>query len=577
MFENKFEHYCNFCNEKEALYYCNNCSLIFCNSCADKEIRYLIICSNCFSSIQEFEFTEDIKEKSFKCPECKSVKHKEATKNIKLCPSCRSHDILTIAEKKRNLIKSIRDSAVLLRQGYEKLNSFINRTEKVKSSLYKLRINGYLHEFTIEKILFELYSQIPIIKDKLFLKVRQDYELLKNQLANVSNLKNWVPHNFPSIESTITQVIETARSHSKFVTDTFNPLNKQIAIINSKIEAINYFKNIFDEYQNNLLLLPGELPVCAFKEIKFNKFSNEEIKSKKGTLFFTDRRIIFYMKKGFFFKKLFKHFDLIYEGFEKACIKGRFFKKIYISVDMGELIFSAKPNLLNAILKYFNVAINFEKYRVSDKVSPRIFDKKEFELMDLKNSIETCITNLLNFQNMRPQIIENQIQFRRPVFQSIKNQNQGFRRQATINNTFEDFNEPKESDMNNFFEGYNTPIEPFQTGNIFDGYETPTEPIQSRNVYSGINQPIQSREENFAINKDQIVLKLERERFIVENTISSLEDKYHKGFISSEDFLRYYKINQEKLFRITEQLEELNKDQVNRSHYNQILSFRHSH
>ena len=79
------------------------------------------------------------------------------------------------------------------------------------------------------------------------------------------------------------------------------------------------------------------------------------------------------------------------------------------------------------------------------------------------------------------------------------------------------------------------------------------------------------------MNKNEMILKLERERFNVENTISSLEDRYHKGFIGSEEFLRHYKSNQDKLFKIIEQLEELRKIQVSQNNFNEILSFRHSY
>ena len=527
MINDNFEHKCNFCNEKEALYYCNDCSLTFCNTCAEKEIRYLIICSNCFSQIQEFDYTEDIHGRDFKCPECKSIKYKEATKSIKLCPSCRSNNILTIAKKKKSFIKNIRNSVICLRSGYEKLNNLLSRMEKIKSSLYKLRINGYLHDFSIEKTIFELQETIPIIKDKITLKIHQDHQLLEHQLTNISNINAWIPRNFPSIEAVIGQVIETANSHLKYIDNSFTPLNNKLNSMIKKIKAINFFKKTFDEYQNSLILLPGELPVCAFRKIKFKKSTSEEIKSTKGTLFFTDRRIIFLVKKGILFKKVIKLFDFLFEGFERAIIKGRFFKRIYISLDNGDLVFSSKDEILKAILKYFNIAINFEKYRISDKISTQLNTKFQIDLMSIKNNIETCITNLLNFQN---------IQNNNSPYTFNRNESLNPRIRPVISNPFQIF--------------------------------------ESKNHINYFNVDDKKNEKEFNLNENEMILKLENEKFDIKNSISSLEDRFHKGLISSQEFLKFYRLNQNRLFKITEELEDIKKSLIRKGRIEEVISFK---
>jgi len=455
------------------------------------------------------------------------MKTQEATKKIKLCPSCRSDNILSIAEKKSTFIKHVRDSVVKLRLGYEELSNFINRIDKIKNVVFKLRTNGYLHEFSIEKTVFELLNTIPIIKDKVMLKIKQDYELLKHQLKNFSNFHTITPQRFPAIDASLEQVIETAVSHAKFLDETFNPLSKKLNIISEKLKAINFFKKIFDEYKENLILLPGELPVCAFKNIKFKKFSGSDIDSSKGTLFFTDRRIIFYIKKGFIFKKAEKLFGFIFEGLESVTIKGRFFKRIHFLLEDGELVFSGKGEILKAISSYFNIAINFEKYRVSEKVATKLSVKNLENLLNLKNQIETYITNLLNFQTTHPQdsyyrpsnrqeYVPNTRQVNNELFRNLRG--------ATSNQ-----NQPRNAGMS-----------------MFD-----TEP-----------------------NSNDTLLKYEQDKIRLENTMANLERQYNNGFIPSEDFLNSYRINQDVLINLKVKINELKKNKQNQELQNRILNYR---
>ena len=173
---------CNFCGNPDPIYYCNKCNTVFCSKCKREELKKLALCGSCGATIAEIyndEIDPDIK---YRCYKCRSKKYVIGQKRRKYCPGCNKSDIITIAEKKKNLIATSRNLIFTLRDGYKEFDKFLKNFERIKSKLVDLRTSGFFHDPNIEKILLKLIKFIPIIKNQIIFRVEQDHRILKGPL-----------------------------------------------------------------------------------------------------------------------------------------------------------------------------------------------------------------------------------------------------------------------------------------------------------------------------------------------------------------------------------------------------------
>lgn len=413
MFKDEVSIGCNFCNKTNAIYYCNKCNMVFCSACKKEEVKNLIICASCGTIIAEIHNGDLENEIKYNCPKCKSDKYVTGQKRLKYCPGCNQTDISTIAEKKRNLIETSRKLIYEFRYSYRELYSFLKKLERAKTKLINLRKCGFFHDPKIESIIIKLLRSIPTKKDQITFRIEQDQRILKVPLQKFLDPTKWTPDKFFLLEASLNQIKEIMNNFRNFIDEIIGNSNTDLNKINEKINAISYYKNIYDEFENLLDILPGELPICAFKKLKFKKSSFKDISSRKGVLFFTDRRMIFLQKVGLMFKKYEQIFDFFLEGFEKAEMVGKIFKKLKFTLEEGYLTFSASEKVIQAIINYFNISINFEKYRAEDEIPSEILDPIDLDLLDLKQKVELIITALLSL-NQSNYIINQIEQFSPP-------------------------------------------------------------------------------------------------------------------------------------------------------------------
>ncbi|NVM01671.1 MAG: hypothetical protein HWN67_05020 [Candidatus Helarchaeota archaeon] len=401
---------CNFCGNSNPIYYCNKCNVVFCSKCKREEMNNLVFCATCGVTIAKIQNNDLVSEQKYKCHRCKSNKFVIGQKRIKLCPGCNQSNISTIAEKKRNLIVTSRKLIYRFRDGYRELYTFLIKLNRVRTKLIDLRTSGFFHDPKIESIILNLIRSIPIMKNQIIFRIEQDYKILKVPLKKFLEPSTWTPDKFFLLEASISQIKEIIKNFRTFIDEIIENSNKFLILAARKMKAVSYYKKIYDEYEQLLEILPGELPICAFKKIKFRKCSFQDLKKGKGILFLTDRRMIFLRRKGLIFRKYIHLFDFFLEGFEKVELIGRIFKKLKFSLEEGNIKYSAPKKVMRAIINYFSISINFEKYRVEGEIPTEILEPVDLNLLDLKQKIELIITSLLSLKSSSYQISKpNQI------------------------------------------------------------------------------------------------------------------------------------------------------------------------
>jgi hypothetical protein len=271
------ENKCNFCDNKTAIFYCNQCKLSFCNDCIEKEDYNFYCCVNCNST----KIKSKVKDDSLTglllfCEECKSTNIRKGRLIKKICPNCKSENTMTIIEKRKDLIKTFHDSIKHFKYGYHQLKSFMDVCKLYKQELITLRNLGYKHDGKIEQSLLWIYNTTQKIKKEIMDHFQRDFGFIRSRIYRFVDLDTWNPRNFYEIESIINQIEKNVETFKKYVDHSLKPLNANLRVLKSKISVIQYYKLIFEEYKSDLQLRPNELPVCAFKRITFVKFGDND-------------------------------------------------------------------------------------------------------------------------------------------------------------------------------------------------------------------------------------------------------------------------------------------------------------
>lgn len=386
---------CTFCSEKPAIYYCDECNLSFCEDCGYSDKRLVHECAQCKSSNIECRNRNSINGEIYVCKECGSLNIEVKLYIQRSCPGCRSSRITPIARKRLELIKQIRDVVNGFKYGYQELKIFLREFRAVRQKTLALRAVGYLHDPVIEQTLLSTYETIKSVSEEILERATQEIDLLRIQLGKYYNFATWTSSEFPQIELLIKQIYDDVIKYQTYVRKILSQPKKEYGLVQSKLNVIRYYKSIYDEYSEHLNLFPGELPVCAFRDIKFTKSTIRGLKRGKGILFLTDQRLLFIRKKGIIRKKIHRIFNFSFNHILNVTINGRLFKKLIFILDQGNLRFKASRRMMEAILDYLNISVNFGKYCINDEKILNTIDQIQLSTKHLEKQIDKKIVELM--------------------------------------------------------------------------------------------------------------------------------------------------------------------------------------
>jgi len=395
---NERNNLCIFCNDgnaRNAIYYCEDCNLSFCEDCGYVEKRTIHSCGQCKSSNIECRQRNSVNGELFVCKDCGSLNIETKLEIHRSCPSCRSSKINSVAKKRLMLVRQLRDVLNGFKFGYQELKALLREFRVLQQKTLGLRAVGYLHDPVIEQTLLSVYETIKSVSSEILERATEEIDLFKIQLEKFCNYSNWSASDFPQIELVIKQIEEDITQYQSYVRKMLSTPNKEQGLVKAKLNVIRYYKSIYDEYSEYLNLMPGELPVCAFKDIKFSKSTLHELKKGRGILFLTDQRMIFVKKIGWIRKRVQRIFNFNFNRILDVSITGRLFKKLNFILDQGNLHFSTSRRLMEAILDYLNISVNFGKYRVNDEKILNSLDQIQLSTKTLEKQIDRKIIQLI--------------------------------------------------------------------------------------------------------------------------------------------------------------------------------------
>ncbi|MHA1311638.1 MAG: hypothetical protein ACTSQO_12060 [Candidatus Helarchaeota archaeon] len=538
--------------------------------------------------------------------DCKSTNIRNGRISKKICPNCKSDDILTIIEKRKQLKQEFQTTIQDFRYGYYKLKKFLDDCRVHKQELITLRTLGYKHDAKIEHSLLWIYNTVNKVKLEIMNHFQKDFGFIRSRIYRFIDIDTWNPLNFYEIESIINQIKENVNTFKNFVDISLKPMIANLIVLKSKISVIQYYKLIYDEYEEELNLRINELPVCAFKHIHFVKFEDNELPPKRGVLFITNKRIIFIYKKGLINKVKEKLFKIELKSVQNAFITGRIFKKLKIITDKGILVLDGANKILGAIVHYLNIAMNFQNYSNDDNFLIQRLGKIDIEISDLKNNINRYISKILNREEISREnfIIDKNINNRK--MNEIFNKNINFEQnnskilsnidRVSLNNLKNNapiVPRPIETNrMSNQMPQMSQLPQMPQPGSInitipinqnTDGFKMPfAQVLQDHEKY---RRDIETKNEN--INKNSIesisrntniirphlhnnpsqittaqtrpIIKLYEDKFAIEKTLENIDRLFNSGKITPEAYFKQYRPLQKELFTIIKLIEEKEK------------------
>jgi hypothetical protein len=394
---------CKSCGKGQATHICEGCGSVLCAECLETRSSRYIICSECHHSLgvppPGEEFTE--------CPECQSHDLSVGRRVEEICPRCHSSQIMSLEEKRRGLAQDLRRAVMNIHHGHTKLREFNNRLIASKRLLVSLRMANFLHYKWLEDNIETLHGDLGAIKNR----VMDQAEIVAKRIAadtkGLIDHTTWVPSQFPFIEGVTNRVTQIVEQYKADVDDSLVDIKRTLDETTSQLEGLDYYRKQFADFYENANLQVSELPVCAIPNIKV--LGSDFLRHDKatGTLYVTNKRLIFMAEVGLVRRKREVVFDFPLMYLDSIEEDGRIRKRMVLKMKQGELKIACTEQTQKVLPDYIEIARKFERYQQTDLQRVRKLEQAGLNISDVRMKIEGLVYALLTPQvvptDTRPQ------------------------------------------------------------------------------------------------------------------------------------------------------------------------------
>jgi len=350
------------------------------------------VCSNCHHALG----TPPPGEKFERCPECDSKELSLGKRLEEICPRCHSSRTAPIEEKRRALAQDMRRAIMSIQYGYMRLRDFTNRLTSAKRLLVSLRMANFLHYRWLEDKIEDIQSELPAIKNR----VANQAEIIARQMTAETkgflDYNTWSAAQFPFIGGVTNRITELGNQYRRNVDEALESVRLTISDLEQQLDGLDYYKKQFAGFYDTAELSVNELPVCALPEIRIA--GSDFLKNDKalGTLYITNRRLIFIAETG----RLRKKTDIIFD-FPLMYLKsiegdGRLRKRVVLKMKQGEVKLSCNEQTEKVLPDYVEIARKFDKYMQSDLQRTRKLGQSDIPVSDVRLKIEELVYSLIS-------------------------------------------------------------------------------------------------------------------------------------------------------------------------------------
>lgn len=395
--------HCKSCQSNRATHMCEDCGAALCSECLESRSSEYTVCSECHHTLG----TPAPGERFEECPQCESEALSKGRKTVDICPRCHSTRVVLLEDRRRSLALDMRHAIMTIQYGHTKLREFTNKLANTKRLLVSLRMANFLHYRWIEEKIESIQNELPAIKNRISSQAEIIAKRMAAETKNFIDYTQWNPTQFPFIEGITNRITEMGIYYRQNVDEAIEPLKSTLKEIRRQLDGLDYYKGQFATFYEHGQLSVGELPVCALPEIKIA--GSDFLKNDKalGTLFITNKRLLFIAETGRVRKKMETIFDFPLIYLKSIEEDGRLRKRLVLKLKQGEIKATCSDQTKRVLPDYIEIARKFEKYIQTDMQRVRKIEQTDVSTSDVRLKIEGMVYSLLS-TNDRVQYEEEQ-------------------------------------------------------------------------------------------------------------------------------------------------------------------------
>ncbi|MFW9787440.1 MAG: hypothetical protein ACFFE2_04330 [Candidatus Thorarchaeota archaeon] len=345
-------------------------------------------------------------EKFEKCPQCESEELSKGRKTVDICSRCHSSRVVLLEDRRRTLALDMRHAIMTIQYGHTKLREFTNKLSSAKRLLVSLRMANFLHYKWIEEKIEGIQNELPAIKNRISSQAEIIAKRMAAETKDFIDYTQWKPAQFPFVEGITNRITEMGIYYKQNVDEALEPLRGTLKDVRRQLDGLDYYKGQFTTFYEHGQLAVGELPVCALPEVKIA--GSDFLKNDKafGTLYITNKRLLFIAETGRVRKKMETVFDFPLLYLKSIEEDGRLRKRLVLKLKQGEIKATCSDQTKRVLPDYIEIARKFDKYIQTDMQRVRKIEQTDIGTSDVRLKIEGMVYSLLS-TNDRSQYSED--------------------------------------------------------------------------------------------------------------------------------------------------------------------------
>lgn len=514
MREDSIKTSCQSCDSAQGTHLCEDCGVVLCAGCLESRTTQYIVCNECHANLGMPNPGDQIES----CKECGSTNLGKGRRVEEICPQCHSSRIVSIEEKRRGLAQSLRSAIMSLHYGHTKLREFNSSMLSAKRLLVSLRMASFLHYRWLEDNLESLQEETSALKNRIVNQAEIIAKRIAAETKGLIDYNRWTTAQFPFIEGITHRVTQIGDQYRNNVDDSLKTARIALDDIIKQLEGLDYYRKRFAGFYEVTELSVNELPVCALPDIRITGSDFLRNDKATGTLYITNRRIVFLAETGLVRKKMEIIFDFPLLYLTSIEEDGRFRKRLVLKMKQGEVKIACSEQTQKVLPDYVEIGRKFDRYQQTDLQRVRKIEQADANISDVRIKIERLVYSLLSPST--------------PSSETMSRDRAFYRGQRGY-----DYYHPQKQMHTNDY-GYDVPNMPQAHGYV-DDRERPSHHYRSD------------------------LSSLRRDAMDLENAINTTRDLFRAGRIVPEDFIRRYRILMRNSYDMKQAIQRLQRESGN--------------
>jgi hypothetical protein len=254
---------------------------------------------------------------------------------------------------------------------------------------------NFLHYRWLEEKIENIEMELPHIKNR----VTSQAEILSRQMVaetkGLLDSATWSADQFPFVGGVTNRVTQLVGQYRKNIDDAIEEARLTLVDIEQQLDGLDYYRKQFVGFYDTAELSVNELPVCALPDIRIA--GSDFVKNDKanGTLYITNKRLVFIAETGRLRKKTDVVFDVPLPYMKSIEEDGRLRRRVVLRMKQGDIRISCSDQTETVLPDYVEIAKSFDKYMQSDLQRTRRLGQTDVNISDVRLKVEELAYSLL--------------------------------------------------------------------------------------------------------------------------------------------------------------------------------------